>query len=145
MDPEEATKSDVSHVKLTPNYHNGGTFDEVATAFTGLLVVDNVEPEYLLCQSENVLMRNDLSEARRKSMSPCLVDVKNRCVVPLMGGDVPCGSTYASQRFFEELLEAQGATLVASADDLGETGVKVTVGKAARGELSLVDHGWSRR
>lgn len=71
-----------------------------------------------------------------------LIDVKSRCVVTLMDGDVPYGGAFAAQRFLGELLEAQSATLVTSADDLGETGVRVTVGKAAEGELTLVDHGW---
>ena len=75
-------------------------------------------------------------------MSPCLVDVKNRCVVPLMGGDAPAETTFTAEAFLSDLLAAQDATLVESEEELGEDGVKLTVGKAAEGEVSLIDNGW---
>ena len=138
----KAQKAGVSYVRLTLDFFNGLSFADIAEAFTGLLVVDKVKPDYKLYQSENVLMRNDLSEVCQKSITLCLVDVRNRCVVPLMGGEVPYGSSYTARELLKDLLAAQGATLVASADELDETGVRVTVGKAAEGEISLVDQGW---
>ena len=142
VDFEKAAKAGVSYVKLTLHYYNGGTFDDIAKAFTGLLVVGRGKPNRRLYQSDNVLMRNDLSETHQRRMAICLIDVRNRCVVPFMGGEVPYGSPFTAQRFLDDLLEAQGATLVAQADDLDEAGVRVTVGKPAQGEVSLMDQGW---
>ena len=142
VDLAKAAATGVAYVRLTLHYYNGGTFNDIATAFTGLLVVDKVKPNYRLYQSENVLMRNDLSEVRQTIMSLCLVDVAHRCVVALMGGEVPYGSSYSAQSVLDDLLSAQGATLDASEEELGEDGLKVCVGKAAKGEISLMDHGW---
>ena len=142
VDFEEAAKAGVSYVRLALHYYNGGTFDNIAKAFTGLLVTGRGKPDHRLYQSDNVLMRNDLSETRQRYMAICLIDVRNRCVVPLMGGGVPYGSPFTAQRFLDDLLEAQGATLVAQVDDLGEAGVRVTVGKPTQDEVSLMDQGW---
>ena len=142
VEPEEAAKAGNKYVTLTLHYFNGGTFNEVATAFTGLLVVDKVDPDYKLYQSENVLMRNDLAELRANRIEICRIDVVNRCVVPLMGGDAPAETTFTAEAFLSDLLAAQDATLVESEEELGEDGVKLTVGKAAEGEVSLIDNGW---
>ena len=148
VDLAQAAKAGVGSVTLTLDCYRGGTFDQVAQAFTGLLGVDDIAPDVSLYTSANVLMRNDLADVRARRITLCRIDVRNRCVIPLMGGTVPAHPPLTAQRYLETLLSAQNATRVECRE---EADVALAVGRV-RGqgrsegqglrELSLIDEGW---
>lgn len=121
-------------------YCGASNWSDIATCFSGALIVRDNARGARLYNSQNLLFRDDLSGAGR-SMSYAVVNIPDHYVRILRGANLPLGKvTFSLGDYLADLFQAQGAKQV---DDPEQAEVRVCVGRSDDpAVLSLFDEGF---
>lgn len=136
IDLMKAKKAKVQDVVFTINVYTGQPFKKIEECFTGMMGVGDDSENVKLYNGNNVFFRHDLN-SNETSMNYGKVNVPDRY---LSVGDLKydLNNTYNLNNFIDDVLEAQSAVKVSSAE---EADIILVIGKpSSDNELSLIDN-----
>lgn len=141
MDMKEALETGIETVVQEQHIFAGArNWGDVATCYSGALLVKKRKRDVALYNPENLLFRDDLTGTGLK-MNYAVINVPYHYVRILRGPNVPIGNvSYSLKEYLDDLFEAQEVVLVDTPD---EAELQVCVGRSDDpAVVSLFDEGF---
>ena len=135
----EALEAGVSTVFQNQHIYSGAAdWADIATCFSGALVVPDTDPTYEIYSSENVLFHDDMT-GQGNSMDYAMIDVPGHFVRIMRGMSLPFRHNgFTLELYVNLLLRSQGCTLVESKEDAE---IVLAIGRSEDKEaISLIDN-----
>ena len=139
IDMKEALNADVSTVFQHQHIYSGAAdWKNIATCFSGALVVPDTDPSYEIYSSENVLFHDDMTGEGRE-MDYAMIDVPGHFVRIMRGMSLPFRHNgFTLELYVNLLLRSQGCTLAESKEDAE---IVLAIGRSADEDaISLIDN-----